>query len=338
MGFKEVIMVLLKVSYTRLKKKNTLFQSESDHPQQLKAEREGANTMSYSNNIGYRCSEPGCYYQTPSSLSSRQAHERWLRDHIQEKHVIPAKAEAAVRASPLYCYVSGCRWKTPQGVSDYTTQVELMKLHTQQLHQAVGLPGDGGGTGNYQGGGDGGVHNYQMGREARSRAEQLNEIRRFREEGRARRAAYTAAAGPVPLSCSAPGCQWRTPQGVGDLTIMVELMRLHTQQAHQAPGLSGGGGAAGRYHGGGGGGEHNYPAGHKARSRAEQVDEIRRFREEGRARRAGSQTEGAAGGRYIYPDRRQDRGTEEGHKQPTAPPPPCYEELFAPSESDDSYV
>ena len=113
-------------------------------------------------------------------------------------------------------------------------------------------------------------------------------------------------------------------------------MRLHTQQAHQAPGLSGGGGAAGSYQGGGGG-EHN-PAGHKARSRAEQVDEIRRFREEGRARRAVSQTEGAAEGRFIYPDRRQDRGTEEGDKQPTAPSPPSYEELFVHSESDDSYV
>ena len=148
--------------------------------------------------MGYRCSEPGCYYQTPSQLQSSQAHERWMRDHIQEKHVIPAEAEAAVRASPLYCYVSGCRWKTPKGVGDFTNQVELMKLHTQEAHQAVG---GGRGAGSYQGGGGGGEpNNYPVGEEARSRAEQLDEIRRFREEGRAPRAAFTASAGPAPLS------------------------------------------------------------------------------------------------------------------------------------------
>ena len=115
-------------------------------------------------------------------------------------------------------------------------------------------------------------------------------------------------------------------------------MRLHTQQAHQAVGLPGGGAGAGSYQGGGGGELHHYPAGHKARTRAQQVEEVRRFREEGRARRAGSHTEGAADGRYSYPGTRQDREAEDGNKQPTAPPPPNYEELFSQHESDDSYV
>ena len=81
-------------------------------------------------------------------------------------------------------------------------------------------------------------HQYQepentLGDEARSRAIQLEDMRGFREEGRARKAGY-AAADPAPLTCLAPGSRWRTPQGVGDLPTMVELMKFHTQQAHMA--------------------------------------------------------------------------------------------------------
>ena len=112
---------------------------------------------------------------------------------------------------------------------------------------------------------DGSDHHHQepetvVGDVARSRAEQLEEMRRSREEGRAPRAAY-AAAGPASLSCSAPECRWRSPQGVGDLATMVELMRLHTQQAHPVVGLPGGGVGAVSYQGGGGWGVPNYPSG-----------------------------------------------------------------------------
>ena len=51
-----------------------------------------------------------------------------------------------------------------------------------------------------------------VGHETSSRAEQLEDMRRFRAEGIARRAAYAAAC-PAPLSCSSPGCLWSTPQG-----------------------------------------------------------------------------------------------------------------------------
>ena len=83
------------------------------------------------------------------------------------------------------------------------------------------------------------------------------------------------AAVPGPLSCSGHGCRWRTPRGVADLATMVELMRLHTQQAHPVFVLPGGGGMVWR------GGEVSYPS----------------------------------------------RESEEGDKQPTAPPPPSYDEL-----------
>ena len=40
--------------------------------------------------------------------------------------------------------------------------------------------------------------------------------------------------------------------------------------------------------------------------------------------------EGGRGGMYSYPDRRLDMEAEDGDKQPTAPLPPSYEELFLP--------
>ena len=90
------------------------------------------------------------------------------------------EAEAAVRSSPLYCSVSGCRWKTPQG------------------------EGGEGAESSSQGGGGGVVHSYPVEHMARSRTEQV-ERKRCCEEGRGQRA---------PLSCPALGCRWRTPHFV----------------------------------------------------------------------------------------------------------------------------
>ena len=185
---------------------------------------------------------------------------------------------------------------------------------------------------------------------ARSRAEQLEEMRRSREEGRARRAAY-AAAGPAALSCSAPGCRWRTPQGVGDLATMLELMRLHTQQAHPVVGLPGGGVGAVSYQGGGGWGVPNYLGGGGGRAGSFQGGggEVVNSYTSGGGCETVSHQDSPGGGMNSYPGgveggvvsyqggggegmyrdtgRRQDQEPEEADKQPTAPPPPSYAQL-----------
>ena len=169
-----------------------------------------------------------------------------------------------------------------------------------------------------------------VGDKARSRAEQLEEMRLFREEGRARRAAYATAAGPASLSCSAPGCRWTSAQGVGDLATMVELMRLHTQQAHPVVGLPGGGVGAGSCQGGGGWGVNNYP--HGRGGEAVQSYPCGGGGETvsypcGGGGGAVSYQGGGGEGMFSYTGRRQDGESEDEDKQSPAPPPPSYAQL-----------
>ena len=42
-------------------------------------------------------------------------------------------------------------------------------------------------------------------------------------------------APPPPLPCSSPDCEYQTPAGVPDYATLVQLMTLHTTQAHSAP-------------------------------------------------------------------------------------------------------
>ena len=41
---------------------------------------------------------------------------------------------------------------------------------------------------------------------------------------------------PPPLECSAPGCQYSTPPGIPDFNQSIQLMAIHTTQAHPGPG------------------------------------------------------------------------------------------------------
>ena len=72
-------------------------------------------------------------------------------------------AYAAAGPAPLCCSAPGCLWSTPQGVAHLPTMVELIRLHTQVAHPAVGSPGGGGWVVGSQGGTGGGVVGSQRG-------------------------------------------------------------------------------------------------------------------------------------------------------------------------------
>ena len=46
---------------------------------------------------------------------------------------------------------------------------------------------------------------------------------------------FPEMAPPPPLPCSSPDCEYQTPAGVPDYATLVQLMTLHTTQAHSAP-------------------------------------------------------------------------------------------------------